>query len=553
MIRKYFLYSTGAAVLLGLSLCQNPSQEQQIPPLELIEESGIAAHIETLASDDFKGRMPFTEGEEQTVNYMINAFKDLGLDPGNGLSYEQEVPLVEINATPRGPMVIQGPQGTRELNHLDEFVALTRRVQEQVQVTDSEIVFAGYGIVAPEYNWNDYQGLDVEGKTVVVMVNDPGYGSEDQSFFKGNTMTYYGRWTYKYEEAARQGAEGILIIHDDGPAGYPWAVVRGGWSGPNQYLKAEDNNLSRCAIEGWITLDVAKELLADSGLDQSILDQAKSGEFQAVPLSATVSIGLDNVLKEDVSRNVIGVVPGTERPDEYIIYSAHWDHMGVGEPIDGDSIYNGAEDNASGVACLLEIAQAFMQESARPKRSVAFLMVTAEEQGLLGSAYYAANPIYPPEKTVANLNIDALGSYGATKDVIVIGYGQSELDDYAEEMANSQDRYIVPDQEPEKGYFFRSDHFSFAKIGIPALYAEGGLDSRENGKEWGTARKQAYTAERYHKPFDEYTPETWDLGGMVEDAQLFYLIGNKIANEASYPQWKEGSEFKAIRESYMNP
>ena len=542
-----------AAFLVLAISCQAPTPNQSQLAMQVIDEVQLGQHIITLSSDDFQGRMPFTEGEEKTVDYMINSFKDMGVEPGNGLSFEQEVPLVEIDAIPEGEMTFTFDGGFRILAYLDEFVALTRRVQERVEVMDSEMVFAGYGIVAPEYDWNDYQDLDVAGKTVVVMVNDPGYGSDDESFFKGNTMTYYGRWTYKYEEAARQGAEAILIIHDDGPAGYPWEVVRGGWSGPNQYLKAEDNNMSRCAVEGWIPLSVAKELMANTGIDESIIEQAKTPEFKAVPLNSTMSVTLNSTFREDVSRNVIGVVPGSERPDEIIIYSAHWDHLGVGEPIDGDSIYNGAEDNASGVACLLEIAQAFMEEGARPQRSVGFLMVTAEEQGLLGSGYYAANPIYAPEKTVANLNIDALGSYGATKDVIVIGYGQSELEDYAEEMAAAQDRYIVPDQEPEKGYFFRSDHFNFAKIGIPALYAEGGLDSREHGKDWGKEQKNAYTANRYHKPSDQYNEQTWDLTGMVQDAQLFYMIGNKLANEDAFPQWKAGSEFKSIRDSYMNP
>ncbi len=541
-----------ALVLLLMVQCQTPENQSQ-DGAQSIDVSGIANHIEVLASDDYSGRMPFTEGEEKTVAYLTRAFTDLGLEPGNGDSYVQEVPLVEINATPQGNMVLKGGAGSRELTYLDEFVALTRRVQEEVTVADSEMVFAGYGIVAPEYDWDDYQDLDVSGKTVVVMVNDPGYGSEDATFFKGNTMTYYGRWTYKYEEAARQGAEAVIIVHDDGPAGYPWEVVRGGWSGPNQYLKAADNNQSRCAIEGWISLPVAKELFISAGLDPVLMDQSKNPDFKPVALNTTMSVQLSNALREDRSNNVIAVIPGTERPDEYIIYSAHWDHMGVGQPINGDSIYNGAEDNASGVACLLEIAQGFMEAKPAPKRSVVILLVTAEEQGLLGSAYYASNPIFPPEKTVANLNMDALGSFGPTKDLIVIGHGQSELDDYVEVVAKNQGRYIVPDQDPEKGYFFRSDHFSFAKIGIPAMYAEGGLDSEANGKEWGRTQKEAYTANRYHKPSDEYNPETWDLHGMVKDSQLFYQVGYTLAGESTFPKWKEGSEFKSIRDAYMNP
>lgn len=520
---------------------------------QVISAQDIARHIEILATDEFQGRRPFTIGEEKTLDYLEKSFRDMGIDPGNNGSYLQEVPLVEITSIPQSAMVFKGPSGKIQLTYLDEFVALTRRVVPEVSITDSPMIFAGYGIVAPEYQWNDYEGLDVKGKTVVVMVNDPGYGTADQSFFKGNTMTYYGRWTYKYEEAARQGAAGIIIVHDDGPAGYPWQVVRGGWSGPKQYLLAKDNNESRCAVEGWITLSGARKLLSLAGVDSTAFDDARKPGFKAIPLNTSLSVSLENTLKEDRSNNVVGMIPGSVRGDEYIIYTAHWDHLGIGEAVNGDSIYNGAEDNASGVACLLEIAQAFKASRPGPQRSIVFLMVTAEEQGLLGSAYYAANPIFPPAKTVANLNMDALGSYGPTKDLIVIGFGQSQLDDYLTEAAEAQGRYIVPDQEPEKGYFFRSDHFNFAKIGIPALYAEGGLDSSEKGKEWGTVQKNTYTSQRYHKPSDEYRPQDWDLRGMEEDAKLFYEVGYKISGESSFPQWKPGSEFKSIREAYMKP
>ncbi len=537
-------------LLVFLTSC-GASGGEEVTGQSLIEGSGLSAHIEILASDEFQGRMPFTTGEEKTVGYLVQEFENMGLKPGNNGQFTQEVPLVEINSVPGGPANIQGNGQQLELTYLDDFVGLTRQVTDEVTVEESELIFAGYGIVAPEYQWDDYQGLDVEGKTVVVMVNDPGYGTEDSEFFKGNTMTYYGRWTYKYEEAARQGAAGILIVHDDGPAGYPWAVVRAGWSGPNQYLLAEDNNSSRCKVEGWITQDIALRLLEMAGQPAEIMQQASDSSFTAVPLNLTFNVNLKNTINRDQSRNVVAMVEGSARPDEYIIYSAHWDHLGIGEPVNGDSIYNGAEDNASGVAALLEIAQAFAESQPPPERSVVFLMVTAEEQGLLGSAYYAANPLFPAEKTVANLNIDALGSYGPTKDLVVIGYGQSELDDYAEAAAAAQGRYIVPDQEPEKGYFFRSDHFSFAKIGIPALYAEGGLDSEDQGKDWGRKQKEAYTAERYHKPSDEYTPETWNIQGMVQDTRLFYNIGNKLANETEFPEWKEGSEFKSIRDGYM--
>src|SRR5690606_9701624 len=440
---------------------ENRSSVPDSTSLKAIDAEGLAQHIEVLASDEFEGRKPFTAGEEKTIEYLKGEFEQLGLQPGNGDSFFQEVPLIEINSMPQGQLTIQGKEEQLKLNYLDDYVALSRRVKETIYVEDSELIFAGYGVVAPEYGWNDYEGLDVKGKTVLVLVNDPGFASSDTSLFRGKSMTYYGRWTYKYEEAARQGAAGCIIIHDTAPASYPWSVVRSVWSGSSMYLEAEDGNMSRTAMEGWVTLEAAKSIFKLAGQPESIMEDASKRGFKPVNLGLNVSLSIENTFKRSISNNVLAVYPGTDRKDEYIIYTAHWDHLGIGEPVDGDSIYNGAIDNATGTAALLEIAEAFTKQEVKPKRSILFLAVTAEEQGLLGSEYYATNPVYPLDKTVAVLNMDALSNYGPTKDVVVIGHGQSELDEYAQAVAEIQGRYIVPDKNPSAGYFFRSDHFSF--------------------------------------------------------------------------------------------
>ena len=543
-----------------LAACQSANQEQPTEntskwadsaAMQAIDAEGFAQHIKTLASDEFMGRMPGTEGETKTVNYLKQEFQKLGLQPGNGDSYFQEVKMVEITSQPQGTMVVKNKAGKSvSLNYLDDYVALTRRVEEQTKLQNSELVFAGYGVVAPEYNWNDYEGLDAKGKTVVVMVNDPGFASKDQELFNGEAMTYYGRWSYKYEEAARQGAAGLLIVHDTEPASYPWSVVRGGWSGPNLYLQAEDNNMSRAQVEGWISLESAKKLFDLAGMDENLMQKAGERGFKAQPMGLNTSLTLDSKLKQSTSNNVLAVWPGTEKKDEYIIYSAHWDHLGVGEPVDGDSIYNGAVDNATGTAALLELAEAFTKLENKPARSVLFLAVTAEEQGLLGSEYYATNPVYPLNKTVAVINMDALGSIGSTKDLIVVGYGQSELDEMAEAAADKMNMHVTPDQNPGAGYFYRSDHFSFAKMGVPALYAESGHESREQGAEWGKTKADEYTNEHYHGPSDEYSDD-WDMSGMVEYVQLMFDIGVDLATTDTWPNYKEGSEFKAARDEMM--
>ncbi|WKN30616.1 M28 family metallopeptidase [Porifericola rhodea] len=527
------------------------SEQNSVSQYEVeIDTTQFKKHITRLASDEFEGRMPFSEGEKKTVAYLEQEFINMGLEPGNGDSYLQEVPLVEIDAVPTTDLKINSSDEQISLRYRNDFVALTRRVTEQVYVEDSELVFCGFGIVAPEYDWNDYEGIDMRGKTAVVLVNDPGFGSDDTTFFKGNTMTYYGRWTYKYEEAARQGAEGVIIVHDTAPAGYPWGVVRSSWTGKALYLQSDDDNMSRCAFEGWINNTAARQIFSKAKIS-NYLGQAREQGFKPIPMNMTVSVALEASYVKASSPNVVAKLEGNKHSDEYIIYSAHWDHIGINEAVEGDSIYNGALDNASGVAAMLEIARAFSELPEKPERSIVFIAVTAEEQGLLGSAYYAEQPIYPIEKTVANINMDGIWFLGSMKDVTVVGYGQSELDEYISEAAAQQGRYVIPDPQPEKGYFFRSDHFNFAKVGIPALYASGESDHRQNGKAWTEQKNSEWTQKHYHQPSDEYVPEEWSFDGMAQDAELLFNVGYRLSNERYFPEWKSGSEFKTIRESYM--
>lgn len=529
-------------LLILLASCKpNPSVDDTSVK---VNASTIGEHIERLASDEFLGRMPFTEGEEKTVNYLKEEFEKLGVSPGNGSNYFQDVPLVEITGTPSEKMTVSGANQAFEFNYLEDFVALTLKTDKEVSLENSELVFAGYGIVAPEYGWNDYEGINWKGKTAVVLVNDPGFKSGDSTLFKGDEMTYYGRWTYKYEEAARQGAAGVLIIHETEPASYGWNVVQSGWSGAHLNLESE---VPVADIQGWISNTSAKKLFKTSiPKIENFREIAGKKGFTPIPLDLEVSVKVANTVKRDVSKNVVAVLPGTDRKDEYIIYSAHWDHLGVGRPVNNDSIYNGAVDNASGTACLLAIAEAF-KKSGPTKRSVVLLAVTAEEQGLLGSAYYAEHPIFDPEKTVANINMDALSSPGPMKDLTITGYGHSEMDEYATNAAKKQGRYVIPDPEAEKGYFFRSDHFNFAKIGIPALYASGSFEDFEHGKDYVKKMNDDYRMIKYHQPSDEYNSNTTELSGIQFDAQLFYKVGLRLANEDYFPKWNQNSEFKAAR------
>ena len=511
----------------------------------------LAINVEILSSDEFEGRFPASPGEEKTIAFIKEEYEKVGLKPGNGDSYFQEVPLVEIIATPLGNLIITGGTELMAFAFEDDFVGVTLRVQEKVNVQNSEMVFVGYGIVAPEYQWNDYEGIDVTGKTVVMLVNDPGFATEDPELFNGRAMTYYGRWTYKYEEAARQGAACAIIVHETEPAAYGWGVVRNGWTGPNFSLVSKDGNASKCAVESWVTLDAAHKIFEAAGKDYDTLKKsAEQHGFKAVPLGLKASLTMENRIRNAVSKNVIGLLPGSTRADEYIIYTAHWDHFGKNPDLEGDQIFNGALDNATGTAALIEIAGAFQTLGSPPQRSILFLAVTAEEQGLLGSDYYANNPIYPLTKTVAVINMDALNIYGRMKDIRIVGYGQSELDDYVKAYAAEVGRVVLPNPTPEKGSFFRSDHFPFAKQGVPALSAGSGVQHIEKGEEWGLEQIENYIRDKYHKPSDEYDPD-WDLSGMLDDLHMYFKIGYRLSMEDTFPNWKEGSEFKLKRDMDM--
>jgi Zn-dependent M28 family amino/carboxypeptidase len=511
----------------------------------------LAHDIKILSSDEFEGRFPASPGEEKTINFLKAEFEKVGLIPGNGDSFFQEVPLVEITANPKTDLVITGGKDPLEFAFEDDFVGVTLRVQEKVTVEASDMVFVGYGIVAPEYEWNDYEGIDVQGKTVVMLVNDPGFATQDPELFNGRAMTYYGRWTYKYEEAARQGAACAVIIHETEPAAYGWGVVRNGWTGPNFSLVTEDGNASRCAVESWITSDAAHKIFETAGKNYDVLKKAAENKgFKPVPLGLKASLTMENKIRNAISKNVVGLLPGSTRADEYIIYTAHWDHFGKNPELEGDQIFNGALDNATGTGALIELAEAFQQLGSPPQRSILFLAVTAEEQGLLGSDYYATHPIYPLTKTVAVINMDSLNIYGRMKDIRIVGFGQSELDDYVKAYANEVGRVVLPNPTPEKGSFFRSDHFPFAKQGVPALNAGSGVQHVEKGEKWGLEQIENYIREKYHKPSDEYDPD-WDLSGALEDLHMYFKIGYRLSMESAFPNWKEGSEFKLKRDADM--
>ncbi|AWF80800.1 peptidase M28 [Microbulbifer sp. A4B17] len=510
-------------------------------------------HIAVLASDEFEGRAPASKGEELTVNYLADQFEAIGLNPGavdseGNPSWFQEVPIVEMDIQST-PLIIQGEGVGQVLKPIDDMVAFTQRQTSTSNLKNSELVFVGYGIVAPENNWNDYAGLDMEGKTAVILVNDPGYATQDEALFNGNAMTYYGRWSYKFEEAARQGAAGAIIIHENGAAGYPWEVVSGSWSGAQVSLEAEDKNIDRVAIEAWITNQAAKDLFQAAGLDLTEeMAVAKTQGFTPKSLELNASIELTNSLEKSSSRNVIAKLPGKKYADEAIVYTAHWDHLGINKNSAGeDHIFNGAVDNATGTAGLLALAaQAIKEEKA--DRSLVFIAVTAEESGLLGSKYYAANPVEPLEKTVAGFNFDAMNVLGPTKDITVVGFGSSELEQLLEAAAKEQGRYLAPEEHPERGYFYRSDHFSLAKEGVPMLYFDSGSENHEHGREWAQTKDKEYLSQHYHKPGDEYDPN-WNLKGAAMNLQLGLQLGLKLANSRDWPNWYEGNEFRAIRDA----
>ena len=515
-----------------------------------INEENLHKHIEILASDDFGGRAPGSDGGEKTKGYIKKEFLKSGLVPIKEDFY-LDVPLskmiVDVN---KSSFSIETKKGIRNLTAGSESVFWSKQVKEEISIQSSELVFVGYGVIAPEYGWNDYKDIDVRGKTLVMLINDPGFYLEDPGLFKGKAMTYYGRWVYKFEEAARQGAEAVLIIHETAPAAYPWQVVETSWTGEQIDLKREDMGASRVKIEGWITSEVAKELFSESGLDlEALKKKALDKNFTAVPMgNLKANATLFNEISFANSHNVAGIKIGSKHPDEYVLMMAHWDHLGTKDEhsVTNDHIYNGAVDNATGVAGILELANYF--KSIETERSLLFLAVTAEESGLLGSQYFAEYPPIDLSKVVAGYNFDAVLPVGKTKDVIVVGYGASELEDILKAELDKLDKYITPDPQPEKGYFYRSDHISLAKKGVPVLYADGGVDKIIGGVEAGSKIANAYTANDYHQPSDEYSKD-WDLTGFNDQLTITTNMVLRLANSGEWPKWYEGNEFKAIREA----
>ena len=542
------------ALVLALAACATvPAPSPPDAAMKNISGPALLAHIRTLASDEYEGRLPGSKGEQLTVKYIEDQFRALSLEPGNpDGTYVQRVSLVGITPDPSMQLSFSSSAHSSKpatLRFHDDFVAWTKRQIEDVSV-DADTVFVGYGITAPEYQWDDFSGADVKGKMLILLVNDPGY--EDASLFGGKAMKYYGRWTYKYEKAAELGAAGCLIVHETGPAGYPWAVVALK-SGEQFDLSSPDKNAGRAAVEGWITVEQAQSLFKMAGKDFAALKKAAlSRDFRPVPLGLRAQIHIHNSLREIQSANVVAKLTGSDPKlhKEFVIYTAHWDHFGIGPAVNGDKIYHGALDNASGTGALIEIARAYKQLQVPPRRSILFLSVTAEEQGLLGSQYYAEHPLYPLADTAADINMDVMNALGRTRDIIMIGRGSSTLDEVVDAAAREQGRTVKPDLEPEKGYFYRSDHFNFVHQGVPAFDPEGGVDYIGRPEGWGLQQKERYTREDYHKPSDTVKPD-WDLSGAVEDMQLYFLVGYRVANEPKLPEWKPGAEFKAKREAML--
>ena len=552
MYKKLFSISFA----ITLISCGDSSTTMSSDPIAIPSEIGTKSieqtlhkHISVLASDEYEGRAPATRGEELTINYLRDNFADLGVGPGNGDSYFQSVAVTEITTASDAVLYLQGNDYEASFNYGEEMMVSTQQQIPYVTVQESDVIFVGYGIVAPERNWNDYAAIDVTDKTVIILVNDPGYATQDPDLFNGNAMTYYGRWTYKYEEAARQGAAAAFIVHETGPAGYGWEVVSRSWSGPQIGLEADNLNSDRTEIEGWLPRDSAETIFESAGLNyQELKNAAAQRGFEAVALgNIQASVSIENNVRTSTSQNVIAAVQGSQHPEETIIYTAHWDHLGVNSELEGDNIYNGAADNATGTAGLLALAEMHMRQNP-PERTIVFLAVTAEESGLLGSQWYAEHPIYPIELTVANINMDNLNTFGRMHDVVVVGVRSSELENYLADAAEAQNRYVTAEPNPERGYYYRSDHFNFAKVGVPALFAESGEDSIKNGRAWGAAQAQDYTDNRYHAPSDEYDPN-WDLSGAAEDIELYFNISTRLANSIDFPEWFQGNEFKAIRDA----
>lgn len=504
-----------------------------------IDDATLKQHTKILASDEFEGRSPTTVGEQKTLDYLTGEFKKLGYQPGNQGSYLQPVELLEMTASPDMTMSI----GKDTFTYKEGMIASTKHEQSQVKLSDSDVVFVGFGVNAPEYGWNDYQDLDVKGKTVVILVNDPGFENPASGKFEGKTMTYYGRWTYKYEEASRQGAAAAIIIHETRPASYGWSVVANSWSGPQYSLVSADGNADRVAVEGWLSADAARQVFSSAGLNFAEQKaKALAGPYHQ-PLNVKASVTINSKMQKSISHNVIATLPGSETPAEHIIYSAHWDHLGKDDSKAGDQIYNGAHDNATGTASALAIAKAFSELKVAPQRSVTFLIVTAEEQGLLGSQYYASHPVIPLSKTVANINMDAMNVLGRTKDVSVVGLGKSELEVYLAKAAKRQGRVLKMEDRPQAGYYYRSDHFSFAKQGVPALYAKGGNEPLNEQTATYRKRAKVLVSGCYHQVCDQFR-ENWDFSGVREDSQMLFEVGYDLAQSGAWPKWNAQSEFQ---------
>ncbi len=537
---------TAVASLLLIAGCSSETDLSRA--ISTITNEDLARQVRIVSADSFMGRQPFTEGENITIEYLAAELKRLNYEPAFGDSYFQSVPMTEILTSINGNVSINIGKQALELTPPDD-VALTSPVaKEQISVAGSELVFAGFGIVAPEYGWDDYKNLDVKGKTVVVLINDPGLYTGNTDLFKGRAMTYYGRWTYKFLEAARQGAEGILIIHETEGAGYEFTIPRKSSLSPRLHIDNAGVETYQCSFNGWLSASSADKLFAAMGKDvKKLREEACVMGYVGFKTGATINLTITNTIKKSSSSNVAGVLRGSIRPDEAIVYSGHWDHFGVGEKENGDSIYNGAVDNGTTMAWVFEIGEAFSSLKNRPERSIMLFFPTAEEQGLIGSTFYAENPVFDNELTVACFNNDMLLPIGRMKDVMITGFGQSDLDSLVEMVAVKQDRYIMADPNPHTGMYFRSDHFPFAAKGIPAMFARGNCDSREKGKEWAVAQEADYITNKYHRPADNFIPQEWNFDGIREDASLMFEAGYILANSNWFPGWKPGSEFGNIR------
>ena len=552
MLRRFTIPALALALsVAGCNSVADSTTELAIPNVTAgdISIETMKDVTRTLSSDEFQGRMPGSRGEELTVALLIERFAAAGLEPGNNGSWVQQVPLVEITGKEFAPLTVSGSGTEMSFAPSKDWVGVTYREDAATTLEDSELVFVGYGINAPEKGWNDYAGIDMTGKTAVILVNDPDYETEGlEGDFNGRAMTYYGRWTYKYEEAAKQGAAGAIIVHDEFPAAYGWNVVESSWTGPQAYAQRGENAPALTSMNGWVQKPVAEKILAAAGKDLGELSAAaKQKGFTAVPLGLEVSTSFKNDIRRFSSRNVIGQLPGAKRPDEYVLYTAHWDHLGRCTPDEtGDDICNGAIDNATGTAALVALAEAQAKAGAAD-RTLVFLAVTAEESGLLGSDYYAANPVFPLSQTVGGVNMDALSMAGPAKDIVVIGPGKSQLDAFLERALTDEGRIAVPETTPEKGYYYRSDHFGFAKRGLPMLYVKGGGDLVTGGPAAGAAYEDAYRANAYHGPNDEFD-ENWDWTGVEQDLQVYYRLGRMLAMSDAWPNWVEGDEFRAIRD-----